>query len=370
MAIGMPPVMSMPTSNPVRRIGKTPRYDDDFAAVVEAIEAAIHQGSVSIIRTYQPPAPEVRIGMVDLGGFPLDLSMLLTLFRAAAADPQFHAAAVQNDRWLFEEPERVWDVAETRGNADGEINNIPPLPDVTFPLSNENLREPLSNIARARIGHTIKLTGFCMTQNLVPHGTCHWHDSILRKFVHDSAKFIDQVAEFDPYWSYRNLALKLVHDEYLNKERLEQLSVSDILKLRTVAWGRQAEARDALFDAVGQITRNAATEADFSKVILEKIRDYRQKAAEVEDERSDIFFKINCEVSKAVLGSASALTAAGAITTLGTGIGVAAALIASAYFAIQQLQDLKPISDQLKEIEGEFKSDARFGIHNFYDRLP
>src|ERR1700756_3244494 len=71
---------SVPSSNPVRRIGKAPGYDDDFAAVVDAAKAANYQGSVSVVRTYQPPALEVRIGMVDLGGFPLELSMLLALF--------------------------------------------------------------------------------------------------------------------------------------------------------------------------------------------------------------------------------------------------------------------------------------------------
>lgn len=370
MALGMPPVISMPANDPIRRIGKAPGYDDDFAAVVDAAKAAIYQGSVSVVRTYQPPTPNIRIGMVDLGGFPLELLTLLAFFRAAAADPKFQAAAVQNDRWLFEVPERVWAVAEVRGLADGAINDAPPLPDVTFPIANENLRAPLSNIARARIGHTIKLTGFCMTQGLVPHGTHQWHDSILRTILRNGAEFVDRVAEVDPYWNYRNRALKLVHDEFLDVTRLDQLSVEDVLRLRTVAWGRQAEARDALFNAVGQIARDASEEADFNKSVLEQIRDYRQKAAEVEDERAALLFKVDCEIGKAVLGGAGALTATGAVATLGTGIGVAAALIAATYFALQKYQDLKPIADQLRQAEGHFKSDARFGIHNFYDRLP
>lgn len=369
MALGGPPIISMPNSKPVRRIGKAPGYDDDFAIVIDAAKAAVSQGSVSIIRTYQPPSPEFRIGMVDLGGFPLDLQTLLALFRTAAADSRFQAAAVQNDEWLFEVPERVWAVAETRGTADGAINDVPPLPDVTFQIANESSREALSNVARARIGQTIKLTGFCMMKGLVPLGVHQWHDSILRTFLRNSADFIDQIADVDPYWNHRNRALRLVHDEYLDVTRLDQLSVEDVLKLRTVAWGRQAEARDALFDAVGQIARSASEEADFNKVVLEQVRDYRQKAAEVEDERTALLFKLNCEMGKAALGGAGALTAAGQITTLGTGLGVAAAFLAAAYYALQRFQDLKPLADELRQAEREFESDARFGIHNFYDRL-
>jgi len=370
MALGMPPIVSLPNSNPVRRIGKAPGYDDNFAAVIDAAKMAISQGSVSVVRTYQPPAPGLRIGSVDLGGFPLDLPTLLLLFRTAAADPQLLAAALENDKWLLDVPERVWTVAEARGNADGTVNNAPPLPDLTFPIANEDLREPLSNIARARIGHTIKLTSFCMTQGLVPYGTHLWHDSILRSILRNSAKVIDRVAEIDPYWNYRNCVLRLTHDEYLDLARLDELSIEDVLKLRTAAWGRQAEARDALFDAAGEVAREASEESNFDKAVSEKIRDYRQKAAEVEDERAALRFKVNCEIGKAILGGASALTAAGAVTTLGTGLGVAAAMAAAAYFALQRYQDLKPIADQLRHVEEEFKSDARFAIHNFYDRFP
>ncbi|WP_431301368.1 hypothetical protein [Sediminicoccus sp. BL-A-41-H5] len=369
MALGMPPIVSMPSSNPMRRIGKAPGYDDEFAAVVDAAKAAIQQGSVSVVRTYQPPGPEFRIGMVDLGGFPLDLSMLLELFRTAAADPQFQAAAVQNDKWLFETPERVWAIAEARGSADGGINGGPPLADVTFPLGTEGLREPLSNVARARIGHTIKLTSFCMTQGLVPYGIHQCHDAILRKFQQNSAKFLDQIAEIDPYWNYRNRALKLAHGEYVDFDCLSRLSVQDVLTLRTNAWGRQAEARDALFDAVGQLVRNCSEEADFDKFVMEQIRDYRQRAAEVEDERAALLFKVNCEFGKASLKGAGAMTTVGAIDTLATGLGVAAALVAAAYFSMKVYEDLKPISEKLRQSEQEFKVDARYCIHNFYDKF-
>ncbi|BAL75998.1 hypothetical protein [Bradyrhizobium cosmicum] len=369
MAMGMPPVVSLPSTTPIRRIGKAPGYDDEFDAVLEGAKAAISQGSVSVVSTYRPPAPDLMIGSVDLGGFPLNLPLLLTLYRTAAADPQFQAAAVEGDPWLFAAPDRVWQVAEGRGDADVSINNTPPLPDVTFHLANEALRKPLSNIARARIAHTIKLTGFCMTKGLVPHGSHQWHDSILRTILRKSAEFVDQISEADPYWNYRNRALRLIHEEYLDVGRLDQMSIEDVLRLRTAAWGAQAKAREALFDSVGQLSRETIEEADFNKAVSEKIRDYRQKAAEVEDERASLLFKVTCEVSKGALGAAAALTASGAIATLGTGLGATAALVGATCFALQKYQDLKPIAEQLRQAEHEFGSDARFGIHNFYERL-
>ncbi len=373
MAMGMPPVISMPTPNPVRRIGKAPGFDNDFEQLLDALAPAFRQESVSIVRTYQPPAPEVRIGMVDLGGFPLDLPMLLTLFRSAAADAAFQEAAIRGDQWLMADADRIFAIAEQRGNADGTINDSEPIADIAFPLANEVLREPLSNIARARIGHTVKLVGFCMTQDLVPHGSHPSHDAILRQFLRNSAKVIDSVSEVDPYWNYRNRALRLAHEEYLNFDRLDAMSVQDVLALRTELWGRQVESRDALFAAVGELSRSVAPEVDFEKSVSEKIRDYRQLAAELEDDRAQLSFKIHCELGKAVLGAAAsgtAGTAAGSIASLGTAVGAAAALIAGAYFGLQQLQDFKPVADQLRHLEDEFTQDLRFGVHNFYSSLP
>jgi hypothetical protein len=209
-----------------------------------------------------------------------------------------------------------------------------------------------------------------MTKGLIPHGIHKSHDAILRLFLRNSAKVIDDVAEADPYWNYRNRVLKLAHEEYIDFARLEQMSVEDVLTLRTATWGRQVQARDALFDATGQLARNSLEEKDFDKAVSEQIRNYRQLAAEVEDERTALRFKVHCEVGKTLLSAAGAGTAVGAVATLGTGIGAASAIVAGAYLALQQYQDLKPIADQLRQAESEFKDDLRFGIHNFYDQFP
>lgn len=369
IAIGMPPVMSFPSPNPVRRIGKIHGYDEKFEIVLSKSKAAIAQGSLLVSRSYQTPSPDFSIGMVDLGGFPLNISWLMALYRAYASDPVLQTAAIQNDAWLYSDPENIFKIAESRGVADGSINNDPPLPDLSIPLANEGTREALSNIARARIGHAIKLTGYCMTQGFVPHGVHSSHDAILRAVISKSASFIDEIVEVDPYWNYRNRALKLAHDEYIDYNRLDEMSIENVLDLRTVSWGRQADARDELLESIGKLARELIKEQDFDRAASEKIRDYRQKAAEIEDERAALRFRINCEIGKSVINLAG-ITTAGTITSLGTGVGAAAALLAGGYFALQQYQDLKPISDELRLAEEEFKFDARYGIHNFYQNFP
>jgi len=195
----------------------------------------------------------------------------------------------------------------------------------------------------------------------------------LRQFLKNSASIVDAVEEVDPYWNYRNRALRLAHEEYLNFDRLNEMSIRDVLALRTSTWGRQVESRDALFDAVGQLAREASSEIDFDKAVSEKMRDYRQLAAELEDSRAELNFRIHCELGKSLLGAAgagTAGTAAGAIASLGTGMGAAAFLVAAAYFALEKVQEYKPMADQLRQLEAEFGMDARFGMHNFYASLP
>ena len=70
------------------------------------------------------------------------------------------------------------------------------------------------------------------------------------------------------------------------------------------------------------------------------------------------------------IASLPGATAAGALTTLGTGVGLAAAFLGGAYLALQQYQDLKSVLDKIKQSEAEYKGDFRFGIHNFFDGLP
>jgi hypothetical protein len=55
MALGVPPLFSTPTQNPVRRIGKAPGFDDEFSSVLERSKSAIRQGTISVVRTFEPP---------------------------------------------------------------------------------------------------------------------------------------------------------------------------------------------------------------------------------------------------------------------------------------------------------------------------
>jgi hypothetical protein len=58
----------------------------------------------------------------------------------------------------------------------------------------------------------------------------------------------------DEYWINRSLALRVAHEEYLDENVLDQMSISDILQLRTKAWGEQADARDGLMKSGPEIS--------------------------------------------------------------------------------------------------------------------
>jgi hypothetical protein len=61
-----------------------------------------------------------------------------------------------------------------------------------------------------------------------------------------ASKIVDLVAEDDPYLLLRSKVLEIAHNEYIDDSVLAQLSFDEVLSLRTKAWGKQAEARDAL----------------------------------------------------------------------------------------------------------------------------
>ena len=50
-------------------------------------------------------------------------------------------------------------------------------------------------------------------------------------------------------------------------------------------------------------------------------------------------------------------------------MGAATVLLAGCLWSIDKVKDLKPMSDQLRAAEAEFRDNACFGLHNFYRNI-
>ncbi|ESQ15650.1 MAG: hypothetical protein N838_28690 [Thiohalocapsa sp. PB-PSB1] len=219
----------------------------------------------------------------------------------------------------------------------------------------------------------MKSIGYCASKDLVPLFGGGSFEKLVGVFAARAAQVIDRVSDDDPYWRNRSRVLNLAHDEYINDDVLSEMPVDEVLKLRSVAWGKQAEAREELFEAAAELAHEALNEDDFDKAVGSRIRSYRSAAEEIRRERAALSFNIKCELLKGTGGIAASVmggtAVSGAFSQMQTAMGAGTLLLAGCLWSLNRITENKPAVDQLRLAEQEFQDNICFGMHNFYRNL-
>jgi hypothetical protein len=366
MAIGMPPIMGINTG-PVRPLGKTRDYDNTFDKLISEIDIARRQGLIEVVSSYdRSTSDKATIGAVLLGNYPLNPQFMLGAYRNICREDDMLKLAIAGDNELLGLPDdeiRSMEVDHCR--ADGGINADPALPPLEGNLSRKELRIPLSNIARARLGSVIKTIGFCVSKKMIPCFGDASYCAIANKIAHRANDVIDRVAATDPFWASRAEVLRVAHEEYIDEEILDRMSVDDVLKLRTSAWGQQANAREEMLRSIAQLSKEVIDKERLREAARDRISSYRKIADNLERERSSLKLKIKCDVGMAVGGIPGGIV----LSQLQTAIGAATTLLAGCVYTLSKIKEYAPVIQRLKAAEAEFKDDAAFGLHNFYARI-
>jgi hypothetical protein len=371
IAMGMPPIFGF-DMGPVRPLGKIPGYDNAFDKLMDEIDYARRQDLVDVISSYDLSTSEqATIGAVLLGDYPLNSAFLLWAYRNLGRDMLTLKAALEGDEYLFslaDEDISAMEVASCR--ADGGINDDPALPALEGSLSREVLRSQFSNIARARLASVIKTVGFCASKRMVPMFGNAAYGAVAAQIARRANDVLDKVSDHDSYWSSRAQMLKVAHAEYIDEGVLDAMSIDDVLKLRTRAWGAQANAREELMTSIADLSKEIGDGEAFFAAARDRISNYRKKAEELEVQRASLGLKIKCDITTAAAGVVSgAAGSVGFLTQLQSAIGVGTTLLAGCIYAADKIKDYAPAVQQLKAAEAEFKYDAAFGLHNFYCSL-
>lgn len=368
----MSTIMGMPLFGmdigPIRPMGKAVGYDDIFQKILDTCKPAIQQGLLEVVSTYRKEDTKgFSIGGVPTGGYPLNTQFVFWLYRKMSQDQSFLQSAIaSNQRTLLS----AMDVAEglsVEGLGDGGINDIPALPLIENQSLDENQTKYITQIARARIAALIKYSGFCEMKNLVPVFPSDVYGGVVSNLL-NNAQFVLSEVEEDPYWFKRNRVLELCHEEYLSNEALDNLTVDDVIKLRSVAWGTQAEARELLFESVGAISQNIEDNERFEKEAKSLVGGYKKVTDNLEAERTNLHFKIKCDIGIGVLGGGTGL--AGLLTQLQSPLAsMGLTLAAGGMWALEKSKDYIPALRELKSKEESLKRGAGFGLQNFYTRI-
>jgi hypothetical protein len=368
----MSTIMGIPlmgfNNGPVRPMGKINNYDDKFSQVIDNLKPAIRQGLVETISTYnQNETKGFTIGGIPTGGYPLNTQFVFGLYRTMAQNQAFLKSAISSDapnliKLLDSEPNIA-----LSGGGDCGINNIPALPIIdTEELSSEQA-QAITQIARSRIASFIKYAGYCEQKNLIPVFPSKIYGNIAENVLSNTHSIL-KIVEKDDFWIRRNRVLSLCHEEYLVDELLDQMTIENVLKLRTKTWGKQANAREELFTAISTISAELSDEEDFMKSAKSRISEYRKLTADLELERKNIKYKINCDVGIGLLGGGAGLT--GLLSQIESPLSsIGLTLVAGGMWTIEKSKDYIPALRELKKQDEELKRGAGLGIHNFYSRI-
>ncbi|GAB3679689.1 hypothetical protein [Salinisphaera aquimarina] len=367
LAMGMPPIMGI-DMGPVRPQGHVPDYADDFSQVLEGAKDAVKAGLLEVRSTFQQEAKEqLTIGAIPTGGYPLNIPFVFWLYRSMANDQDFLNDAIQADHsdLIGFIPES--DTLALDGRGDGGINDSQALPELERAYGDSDVQHSLTEIARGRLAAVVKYAGYCEAKDMVPLFPSKTYAAVIERLL-NNAHSVFLEGDNDLFWVKRNRALQLCHEEFMVENQLDSLSFRDVLKLRTRAWGRQASAREGLFESVFNIATEVDNASNFENQVMERIVQYRVQSEDLVKERRKLGFEIKCDFGKGFLGSG--ITLSGLLAQIGSPTAsIGLTLAAGGMWAFDRAKSYGPQLMDLKARESEMRRGAGFGLHEFYSRL-
>jgi len=226
-AMGMPPFIGINTG-PVRPMGKLPDYDNKFDQVFDSLKRAREEGLVEVQSSYdRTQMQDMTIGAVRTGGYPLNTRFLFWLYRSMASDKEFLEDALENDGQSLLHALPQSEQLALDGWGDGGINDIGPLPILEREGVSDKLCLSLTKVARSRIAAFVKYIGYCEAKDSIPLLENGCYGALAQRLVRNASKVLGE--DGDTTWIRRNNVLRLCHEEFMIDERLDKMSIQQIL---------------------------------------------------------------------------------------------------------------------------------------------
>jgi hypothetical protein len=249
-----------------RPLGKLPDYDSEFQRTLEGFKPALAQGILSVGSTFtymQPPAAgqlTAAIGSFGTGDYLPEPSVVLSVYRSLCRDQAVLRLAIQDDELLRLPSDRLAGLAHS-GIADAAFMGDGGLPLIENVAGGGERAHSLTMIARGRIGSIVKGAAYCDLASMVPIFAAQGYCAVLDKLAMKLRESL--VALYpDQFWSRRARILDVVQNESIDTAALDRMSIDDVLRLRTVAWGNSEAAREALFKSLTALNDDIPETAD------------------------------------------------------------------------------------------------------------
>lgn len=377
-ASNMPPIFSI-SMGAVRPLGKVSGYDSTFQRLLDECEAATTQGSL-VVR----PAPVYSTGFT-LGGVPLPPGIphpkkIYTIYRALTSNPEFVAAASRGLDLLDIRSEADLEAIAPTGADDQELDiringkDVPPAhpPRALFPgfVSSEELRVPLTRACYARLGAITNSILVAEQHDLIPITTQVGTAAVMQILDRNVTAAVDElVTDGNDTEVLRRLRWleSFVFNEFIDHDVLERMSISEVLKLRTRAWGKDGEARLELAKTLRILTQDTSDYTSFRTACRAAIEDYHRARADLDHELTQLRVQVLAEVGLGLTKAGGISVAAEALhKLLSTGSPEIALVLGGAYQFLKLTREhAAPLLDYMKRRE-DLKRSTGYALFRPY----
>jgi hypothetical protein len=355
---------------PVRPLGKSENYDSTFGQLEQELQPAIARGLVKVISTYDRAQTEGVFSLgffLPNGGYPLDPRVVLHLY-GTACQQQDLLESVLDEHILanLSTPEKAAAMAQWALADDAQFG----LPMLNRALSDERFREPLTYVARSRIATAIKMIGYCEAKSVVPVFGAPGYRTLASKLLANTSALVKDFGHEtrDPFWAQLDTVLSAAHREFIDETVLAGLSVEEVIRLRTKAWGEQARGREELFESIQRIAEDSSPGKDKAardKAVADAIKEYRKTAESLERERAQLLCKIGTDLT----GALTVETVAGALTQLHSPFGAAMTAFAGIAWGARALLKVAPEFAEWRRKRDQFQRTPGASLVNYYSKL-
>lgn len=356
---GSMPMPIFMNQGPVLPLGKIPRFDDLFSETIEACRIAEQQGLL-VVRQ----APAFNVGFT-IGGSPTPAgwpasAFTLGIFKALGSDPGVISkalAGVADPTTL-----RTWDLdglvpAATMRTMTATVDGGPPVEiqmntlaaEPAIPEVPPDLLPVYARLGAARLGAVVKTLGICHLGDLLPVSMDAGVNLILDHLQGTAGSTLQTAltAENDP--EAVRLALRvesLLYEQFIPDQVLGAMSVEDVMKLRTKAWGKANEHKLKLFQTVRTMARDTKSGIEFDKRVRQEIAAYQKANTDFFDQLKGI----GARASVWIVGGESAAAVTSVQTALGLSSWEATLIIAAGVAAKEVASNAVTMWRELSEL--------------------
>lgn len=366
--MGMP-LFGMDTG-PVRPLGKAPGYDQDFEQMLEDCRIAMKQDKLYLLPYEQPKLGVFTIGGIHVPEGSPNPHWVYNVYRALSEDPAWVTnVQVGVDQSLLREhadlvaPPSADEGQFTQYVNGQEVRSSAPLAAISYEGLDEETVLALARLAHARLGAVVRTIAVSELRELTPladrPGASHALSDLGQQLSRAAA---DSVQDPDVI-RYIGRVHRVLINEEIDVDALASMSVKDVLKMRSRAWGRANEGREQFLRAVRVLALECTDDEAFDERVRAEVDAYR---AATEEREADL--RRLLRMSAAVGGGTATNNAIVTALTAATSVSTAVAIVATGLLAgvggvaVSEVPDYRTAS-------GKYRSSTAYAIGKPYKRL-